>query len=242
MKFYGSLEELKALVEDAGCIGEWTQEGTTARFDGRKGEIVKLYANKTLQTQGKNGGEIHAYLEAVCHGGEALQRKEPVKREVEAAAPAKIFIVHGHDEAARNELELILRRLNLLPFILQNSSSGSKTLIEALEARIINDAAFGIVLVTPDDVGYSIRDGEAGAKARARQNVVLEMGMVMAALSRSRMVIIKKRGDVELPSDTDGIVRLEYQTRVQEQVPGLVQHLMDAGIAVDPALIADAAR
>ncbi|MDQ1898931.1 nucleotide-binding protein [Paracoccus sp. WLY502] len=150
--------------------------------------------------------------------------------------------MHGHDEAARNELELILRRLNLLPFILQNSSSGSKTLIEALEARIINDAAFGIVLVTPDDVGYSIRDGEAGAKARARQNVVLEMGMVMAALSRSRMVIIKKRGDVELPSDTDGIVRLEYQTRVQEQVPGLVQHLMDAGIAVDPALIADAAR
>lgn len=64
----------------------------------------------------------------------------------------------------------------------------------------------------------------------------------MAALGREKMVIIKKKGEIELPSDTDGILRLEYAGRVQEQVAGLVQKMQDAGIQVDNALIASASK
>jgi hypothetical protein len=57
---------------------------------------------------------------------------------------------------------------------------------------------FGIVLMTPDDKGYAERDGARAIQARARQNVVLEMGMLLAALGRSRVVVLRK-GHLELP-------------------------------------------
>jgi predicted nucleotide-binding protein len=56
------------------------------------------------------------------------------------------------------------------------------TIIESLEKKIgkQGEARFGIVLLTPDDVGYAKRDGEKEANARPRQNVVLEMGMLLS--------------------------------------------------------------
>lgn len=237
LQFFGEREQLEAYLAELNLVGAWEEKSGVTIFRAKTGEIVNWYKNYTLTPQGKRQDEIRAALVSLCEAKVAPKPADEPK-----VQKAHIFIVHGHDEAARNELELVLRRLNLQPFILQNSSAGSKTIIEALEAGIYQDSAFGIVLVTPDDMGYSLRDGEKTARARARQNVVLEMGMVMAALSRKRMVILKKKGDMELPSDTDGIVRLEFSTRVQEQVPGLVQHLLDAGIEVDTKLIAEAAK
>ena len=43
-----------------------------------------------------------------------------------------------------------------------NSGGGGKTIIEALEGQIGRDftSDFGIVLMTPDDFGYSKKDGD----------------------------------------------------------------------------------
>ena len=48
---------------------------------------------------------------------------------------------------------------------------------------------------------------EVHAQPRARQNVVLEMGMLIARLGRTNVAILKK-GHVEVPSDAQGIVYL----------------------------------
>ena len=131
-------------------------------------------------------------------------------------------------------------RLGLNPFILQNADGGSKTIIEALEHNIYTGIVpFGIVLMTPDDYGYPKDKTEADRQARARQNVIPEMGMVMASLGRSKMAILKK-GNLEIPSDADGIIRLEFNDRVQEVVPKLVQRVPAAGFVVDPTKIAAA--
>jgi predicted nucleotide-binding protein len=94
-----------------------------------------------------------------------------------AESGKQIFVVHGRDTEARDQLELILRRLGLEPFVLQVTGGGGDTLIEALERMIGKTAqsAFGIVLATPDDMGYLKQDGPTEAKARARQNVIMEM-------------------------------------------------------------------
>src|SRR5262249_36184981 len=140
---------------------------------------------------------------------------EPVAPKLADAPPAaKIFVVHGHDREARDELELVLRRLVLQPFILQNADGGSKTIIEALEQNIYKEAAFGVVLMTPDDYGYTKKEADADRKPRARQNVILEMGMIMASLGRGRMAILQK-GALERPSDTDGILRIEFNDHVR---------------------------
>src|SRR5205823_383654 len=105
--------------------------------------------------------------------GEAL----PVPEAKEQVRPAivryeKVFVVHGHDTAAREQLELVLHKLGLDPFVLANTGGGGMTIIEALEAEIGTHhgaARFGIVLMTPDDVGYAKKDGPDKAEPRARQ-------------------------------------------------------------------------
>ena len=63
--------------------------------------------------------------------------------------------------------------------------------------------------------------------------------MVMAALGRSRMAILQK-GALERPSDTDGILRIEFNHHVREIVPKLVQRLQSAGFNITPEMIAAA--
>lgn len=233
---HGSLQELQHLVAACALNGEWTPatDGTSHTFRARTGEVLNWWPSRgTLQLQGKNRDTFAAKLSSQAgqpHVGNGA---------VGAPTPNKIFVVHGHDREARDQLELVLRRLGLEPFILQNSDGGGKTIIEALEQNIYKESSFGIVLLTPDDWGYSQKDGEADRRPRARQNVILEMGMVMAALGRSRMAILQK-GVLERPSDTDGILRIEFNGHVREAVPQLVQRLQTAGFNIDVNTIAAA--
>jgi predicted nucleotide-binding protein len=65
------------------------------------------------------------------------------------------------------------------------------------------------------------------------------MGMVMAALGRERMAILQK-GILERPSDTDGILRIEFNDHAREIVPKLVQRLQAAGFRISAARVAAA--
>ena len=149
-----------------------------------------------------------------------------------------IFVVHGRDHEARDQLELVLRRLGLEPFVLQITGGGGDTLIEALERMIgkLAQSAFGIVLVTPDDMGYLKTEKPEEAKPRARQNVVMEMGMLLASLTRKRCAILQK-GFVDLPSNMGGVIVIGFNNHVREAVPKLVQRLEEAGFKLDAGAI-----
>jgi predicted nucleotide-binding protein len=149
-----------------------------------------------------------------------------------------IFVVHGRDHDSRDQLELILRRLGLAPYVLQVTGGGGDTLIESLERMIGKTAqsAFGIVLATPDDMGYLRTEKPEDAKARARQNVIMEMGMLLASLTRKRCAILTK-GFVELPSNMGGVITIPFNDHVREAVPKLVQRLQDAGFKLDARAI-----
>ena len=232
-KFHGDASELEAAVASTGRAGEWEKKETGQHcFRAKTGEVLNWWPKTgTWTTQGANTEPFQAAVETALAGGVAPAVKVP--------PAAKIFVVHGHDREARDQLELVLHRLGLQPFILQNADGGSKTIVEALEQSIYKEAAFGIVLLTPDDFGYSKKENEAERKPRARQNVILEMGMVMAALSRDNMAILQK-GILERPSDTDGILRIEFNDHVREIVPKLVQRLQAAGFDISADRIAAA--
>ena len=97
-------------------------------------------------------------------------------------------------------------------------------------------SSFGIVLATPDDLGHLKTDGPEEAKARARQNVIMEMGMLLASLTRQRCAILTK-GFVELPSNMGGVITIPFNDHVRETVPKLVQRLQEAGFELDPSAI-----
>lgn len=239
-KYHGTVEELQAAVAATGTQGKWSTDGEGKHvFRSVNGAVLSWWSGKgTLLYQGDPGAKaaLEHSLDAVLGGGAGIA---PV-----AGAPAarsSIFIVHGHDVGARDQLELALHRLGLQPFILMNSSGGGKTIIEALEGHIGRDYSsdFGIVLMTPDDVGYAKQDGEAKAEPRARQNVILETGMLLSSLTRERMALIVK-GHLELPSDLQGIIQLRYNDHIREIVPKLCQRLREVGFDIRPECIAAA--
>ncbi|MGQ3301621.1 TIR domain-containing protein [Reyranella sp.] len=115
-------------------------------------------------------------------------------------AARKVFIVHGHDEGAREAVARFLERLGFAPIILHEQANQGRTIIEKIEAH--GDVGFAVILLTPDDVG-AVKGGEP--LPRARQNVLLELGYFVGRLGRSRVCALK-RGDIEVPSDFGGVV------------------------------------
>jgi predicted nucleotide-binding protein len=113
----------------------------------------------------------------------------------------RVFVVHGHDDGAREAVARFLEKIGFEPIILHEQANRGGTVIEKIEAN--RDVGFAVVLLTPDDVGRSIKEDEL--KSRARQNVLLELGYFIGHLGRGRVCALK-RGDVELPSDYVGVV------------------------------------
>jgi predicted nucleotide-binding protein len=157
---------------DNGAILDWWQKKGTIRFQGPDTEkklLEEAFGTSSIEND--------------------MVSPKPQK--------AQIFVVHGHDLLAIEQLELILHRLNLTPFVLQNHAGESCTIIETLEEHTKNRNEFGIVLMTPDDARYP-KDKKDDSQPRTRQNVVLEMGMLISSLGRKNVAILRK-GHLEIP-------------------------------------------
>lgn len=122
---------------------------------------------------------------------------------VSVSVPSKkVFVVHGHDEAALQGLARFLERLGLEAVVLREQPDQGRTIIEKFEASS-DGVGFAVVLLTPDDVGGVMKADVT--KARARQNVIFELGYFAGQLGRGRVCLLRK-GDVEIPSDLYGVI------------------------------------
>ena len=139
---------------------------------------------------------------------------------------SKAFIVHGHDEGAREAVARFLERLGIKPIILHEQANQGRTVMEKIEAH--GDVSFAVVLLTPDDEGC-VKGGSP--MPRARQNVVLELGYFIARLGRKHVCALK-RGDLELPSDFAGVVYETFDAAGAWKT-ALGRELQEAGFAID---------
>ncbi len=126
-----------------------------------------------------------------------------------------VFIVHGHDHDFLYEFkDFLQKKLNIPhPVILHEQRSGGQTIIEKFEHHA-TDVMIAFVLMTPDDV---VGDGAGGEnRYRPRQNVIWEHGYFSAGSRRRKgQVIILQKGEIELPSDLEGIVRIDVSKGVE---------------------------
>ncbi|ELD4945476.1 nucleotide-binding protein [Salmonella enterica] len=122
----------------------------------------------------------------------------------------QVFIVHGHDEIMRLEVEDFLRALNIEPIVLSQQPSSGKTIIEKIE--YYSNVGFGVVLYTECDVGA--KKGSLNHRYRARQNVVFEHGFLIGKLTRNRVAALVK-GNVETPNDISGVVYINIDESEQ---------------------------
>lgn len=118
---------------------------------------------------------------------------------------SKIFIVHGHDEHARESVTRFVERLGFEAIILHERPNKGRTIITKFREEA-DGVGFAIVLMTPDDIGgRALTNAAPVVNARARQNVVFELGFFIGALGPERVAAMIK-GDVERPSDFEGVL------------------------------------
>jgi predicted nucleotide-binding protein len=140
-----------------------------------------------------------------------------------------VFIVHGHDEAAKETTARFISKLGLDPIILHEQPSEGKTIIEKIENNA-EQISFAVVLLTPDDQCDS--KGNKTLKGRPRQNVIYELGFFNAKLTRSHVCVLKK-GNIEMLSDYLGVVYVEMDSAGAWKTQ-LVREIKAAGLSVSP--------
>ncbi|NUO18564.1 nucleotide-binding protein [bacterium] len=165
--------------------------------------------------------------------GESTERI--LTKESARATIDTVFVVYGRDSTARDQLELILRRIDINPIIIGRIHPDGSTIIDRLEQHL-NACTFVCVLLTPDDEGR-LRDSHGSPLAlRARQNVVLELGWALGRLGRDKVAIIHK-SDVDMPfedpTDLRGLVHYQYKHTVEEIKVDLAKHLQKNGFTID---------
>ena len=180
------------------------------------GCVINCFDTGTVNCQGKNAQQMMGILSETS---------------VSPMQNRKVFVVYGHDNNARTQLEAMLRRWDLEPMILDQLISSGQTIIEKLE-EYTQQANFGIVLATPDDIGYPKND-ETKKRYRVRQNVVLELGMLLSRIGREKVAILLSQAEeMEKPSDIDGLIYIPFKDNVEETKLSLAKYLFKFCIVI----------
>jgi predicted nucleotide-binding protein len=149
----------------------------------------------------------------------------------EAVVPAldltKVFVVHGHDGAPKAEVARFIEKLGLEAIILHERPNKGRALITKFREEAA-DVGFAVVLMTPDDLGKA--EKAIDLNPRARQNVVFELGFFIGKLGSERVTALVK-GDIELPSDFDGVVYISLDK--EDWQAKLGDELQEAGYEID---------
>lgn len=173
---------------------------------------------------------LELYDEALqAESSEATTEQAPV-----AINRKKVFIVHGHDEIAKLNLENLLHEVDLEPVVLHRQADEGLTVIEKFEKH--SDVGYAFILLTPDEVAYlkaeaSKPDEQRKTEYRARPNVIFEFGYFVGKLGRSRVCCLYT-GDVSLPSDVQGMIYKKFVNSIEEIKHEITKELKAAGYAI----------
>lgn len=122
----------------------------------------------------------------------------------------RIFLVHGHDGGALNEVARYLEKLQQEVIVLREQPNAGRTIIEKFVDY--SNVGYAIVLLTPDDRGGTVDCAFEAQSLRARQNVIFELGYFLGKLGRNRVTALYVKG-VEVPSDYSGIAFVQLDER-----------------------------
>lgn len=226
-KYYGKdSEELNSFLE--------TSFSPIMYFGGQsKEETYIIEANSCKMGLESTKDTFTVYLEEIKESISSCtpnSSEESSKRE-----NRKIFIVHGHDEAAKIEIARFLEHLDFEPIILHEQADKGLTIIEKIESY--SNVGFAVVLYTECDLGRAKEDDESKQHYRARQNVVFEHGFLIGKLKRENVCALVK-GNVETPGDISGVVYTLFDSAGGWKLK-LLKNMQAAGYEIDTSKLID---
>lgn len=210
-----NLSDAKSLVFDLyRRIAEQGLGLATLLFDGPKYNDCIHEMNRTL------GGYLDQVLTEIVNANPEIDSTPPQK-----AKGSTVFIIHGHDNELKIQLQLLLKTAGVSNFVLHEQADMGRTIIEKL-VQETEKAGYAIALLTPDDFSKE-------EKNRARQNVILELGYFLGRIGKERVRMIV-RDNVEIPSDLQGILYEKYDLAGAWKMK-ILKEIQAVGIYVDLA-------
>ena len=141
----------------------------------------------------------------------------------------RVFIVHGHDNEAKQEMARALENGGFEAVILHEQADAGLTIMEKIERY--TDVQYAVVLYTECDMGRSKEDPVECERNRARQNVVFEHGYLIGKLGRDHVSALVK-GNVETPGDISGVVYTKMDENGAWKI-ALARNMKAVGLNVD---------
>lgn len=134
-----------------------------------------------------------------------------------------VFIIHGHDNSLKTEVQLLLNKAGINNIVLHEQPDRGRTIIDKLTEET-KQAGYAIALLTPDDL-------TEGGITRARQNVILEIGYLLGSIGKERLRMLVK-DNIEIPSDLHGVLYEKYDSNGAWKIR-LLKEIQAVGIYVD---------
>lgn len=187
-----------ALVQKLGDDTSYASNFAYEFFSSRDNKIISCIHNLV---RGLIIPFVRDYKEYVASNSKIEPELKTYDANAVAQSNRKVFVVHGHDDHAKEMMARFLEKNDFEAIVLHEQASGNKTIIEKIEHYA--DVGFAIILLTPDDMGKS-KDAD-NYQPRARQNVILELGYFMGKLGRHKVCAFKS-GDLEIPTDFSGVI------------------------------------
>ena len=215
-------------------FGEDSQEHKDNRLLLFPSSLLNMNSTKSQETFPKRITHTVKRLEELIEGlkeqREGLKAEQPgaTSSDNSSATSRRVFVVHGRDVAAKEQVGRFLTQLELEPVILDEQPNQGQTVIEKFEENA--DVGFAVVLFTPDDAG-GLADSSNEPRPRARQNVIFELGFFVAKLGRANVCLLHK-GEVEMMSDYYGVIYVPMDDGGGWRLR-LARELKSAGIDVD---------
>lgn len=208
--FDSPTNEYKIEYEESGrYIGLYSMDFSLAQELKELKDRINSKINKLRQLRNKSGLFKTVNIESKINADKKVKYNNK-----------QVFIVHGHDQTAKTKAARFIEKLDLEPIILHEQASGSRTIIEKIEAY--SNVAFGIILYTPCDIGAKKTESPM-YKNRARQNVVFEHGFLIGKIGRNNVCALVK-DNVETPNDISGVVYIQmdendgWQLKVAKEI------------------------
>lgn len=225
------IELLKELADQAIALHDRDEPGLDALIRRARLYIEKVFGDSSRYIEDLNSIPFHAQnlmtgetspqdqLEAWYHGRERIKnlitimsKDVEISSKVESSStqeledrPAedrrKVWVVHGRDHEARDELCSWLRTINLNPIPwsepVDATGSGSPYIGAVLQKAFSEAQAF-IILMTPDDEGHVLTKflesedpvTESELTPQVRQNVIFEAGMALG-IDETKTILVK---------------------------------------------------
>ena len=202
-------------------------EAMSARTEGNSPTDFEFVKNNLLTAlnQLKNALENDIY-------GELNERKSTSNSPV---LSNKVFVVHGHDDKLKLDVENFIHQIGLEPIVLHRQANEGQTIIEKFERN--SDVGFAFIVLTPDEISYTLDqenkvDVERKKEYRARPNVIFEFGYFVGKLGRNRVCCLLK-GNTVVPTDVSGVVYHKIDNSIEEKGFAIIKELKAAGYKIN---------